>query len=45
MFPGPTDDEWKKKSPEQKNSYKLFMGTIVGILFIMFMVKLISKLF
>jgi len=45
MFPGPTDEEWKKKSPEQKDAYKLFMGVVIGVLLVIFMAKLISKLF
>ncbi|REG59248.1 hypothetical protein B0G80_1983 [Paraburkholderia sp. BL6669N2] len=29
---GPTDEEWKRMTPEQKRTYKIFVGVVIVIL-------------
>lgn len=41
--PGPTDDEWKKMTPEQKSSYKMFVGVVFALIFIAILVKLFAN--
>ena len=40
--PGPTDDEWKKMTPEKKISYKMFVGVVFVLIAIAIIVKVIA---
>ena len=36
---GPTDEEWKRMTPEQKTAYKIFIGVVLCILVLVFAKK------
>jgi hypothetical protein len=41
--PGPTDDEWKKMTPAQKRTYKIFGYVICAILLVLLSIKAFSR--
>lgn len=36
---GPTDEEWKRMTPEQKTTYKVFVGVVLCILALLLVKK------